>query len=187
MSTTVEEKAPIKFFGSIDLKADGITPASQVPAWMMELQCDLMQEAIDQKQRALDSGSVERENEGEYRVLIERETKRLREIKESRPVFNDSQKDQCAKAYKELRTGIRDALPSRDDEKFGHVRPHEEYKRNVKGCIKITAGTIEIAQANGIRVDDKQQISRNDATRLQSFIGAAIGEDGNVERLRKIK
>ena len=187
MSTaTAEKKGSICFFGEIDRTDKGIS--SQMPAWSFQNQIEMAQESIDQKQRALDGGFVARDNEPEYRELIAKETVRLRAIVESRPKLTTEELDLCAKAFKELRGQIKAALPTYDDEKRNFVRPHDEYRRNKRPCIELkNESTVNMCIANGINVSEKMEITRDDAIRLQTIIGRLIGEDTNIERVRKIK
>ena len=187
MSTDIKEATkPIQFFGAVDRNKKGDI-ASQMPAYTFSRQIELMQEGIDQKKRALELGFVASDNEAEYKQHIARETDRMQEILDSKPRLNDSDRDLCAKTYKELRAGIKETLTTVQDEQRGFVRPHEEHRKNKSACIKITEQTVDMCEANGIPVSDKGEISRDNAVRLQMMIGANIDADTNIERMRKIK
>jgi hypothetical protein len=176
---------PIQFFTAIDRNKDGKIK-SDYPAWTFPQQIENAKEEIGMKERALQSGSVDRESEGEYKLLLERESKRLEAIENSRPKLDAIQIDLCDKVYKDLKKGIQDSMPSYSDIHMNFVDGHEEHRRNSKPCIKVTGKTAELAQNNSIRVSDKGEMSRKDASKLYKIIGHAIGKDTNVERLRKI-
>lgn len=183
---TQDEPSNIQFFGAVDRNSKG-SVSSEMPAWYFDRQMELMQEEITKKQTALDMGFVARDSEGEYRANIEKETKRLDEIKASKPNLSDRDTDVCAKVYKELRTEIAPSMFTREEEHRNFVRPHEEHRINTLPCIKVSQKGAEIAKANGMDVSDKGELSRNNAVRLQMIIGRAIDSDVNIERLRKNK
>jgi len=174
----------IEFFGAIDRNKDGkIT--SEYPAYTFPQQIDNAREELAQKSRALQSGSVDRDSEGEYRILIEREEKRLQDIEKSRPILTDAEKDTCAKSYKDLTKGIKDSMPTHNDIHRNFVDAHEENRRNSNPCIKVAEKTAEIAEANGIRVTSDCEMSRKDASKMAKIIGHMIDENTNMERLRR--
>jgi len=186
MSTGTEtEEKSIEFFGAIDKSKDGTKITSEYPAYTFPQQIENAKEGLAQKTRALQSGSVDRESEGEYRFLIEREELQLQEIEKSRPVLSDVQLDLCALCYKDLSKGIKDSMPTLYDIQRNFVDAHEENRRNSKPCIEVNAKTAGLAHGNGIRVSEGRKMSRKDASKLWKIIGHVIGQNTNVERLRK--
>lgn len=173
-----------EFFGKVDRTKEGKI-SSEYPAWYFDRQTELLQESIDQKERALKGGHVPRESEGEYQIIIDREKKRLAEIIDSRPKLSGTDLDKCAKAYKSTIKEISNSMYTRSDSMRGFVDPHDEHKLNSTPCIKVTDVTAEIALQNGIRITDNGHMARKDAERLCKIIGRAIGENTNMERLRK--
>ena len=178
-----------QFFGVIDRKRDHKTGiekiSSEYPAWTFHQQLENAREELTQKERALATGSVDRESETEYRILIEREKAQLDAIEESRPNLSDADKDVCAKAYKDLTNGISASMPTLNDMHRNLVNAHEENRRNSKPCIKVSLKTAELAEKNGIKVTSNCEMSRKDASRLAKIIGHAIGEQTNMEYFRK--
>ena len=179
----------IQFFGAVDRKIDLRTGESKItseyPAWTMPRQIEIMEEGIAQKKRAMDMGFVDRANTGEHQVIIEREEQRLKEIKESKPKLTDQEKDVCAKVYKEVTGDIQKTMPYYYDMQKGHVDAHEQHRINSQPNIKMSDKACEIAKANGIKVSSNGMVSRNAASKLAKLIGHAIGENTNMERLRK--
>ena len=179
----------VTFFGAVDRKIDPTTGkekiSSEYPAYTFPQQIENAREDIAQKKRALQTGAVDRESEGEYRLIIEREEKRLDDIERSRPKLSDSDKDNLASAYKDLTKGIAGTMPTYYDIHRNFVNAHEEHRRNSNPCIKVNGKTAELAEHNGIKVSKDGEMSRKEASRLAKIIGHNIGENTNMERLRK--
>ena len=173
-----------KFFGKIDRTKDGKI-SSTYPAWYFDRQIETLEEGIAQKKRTLEGGFVERGNEGEYRINIEKEEKRLHDIIEGKPNLSAVEKDKCAKAYDHMAKEISSSMYNRSDMMKGFVDAHEEYRNNSKPCIKATNDFAEMAVENGIKVQDNGLMARKDVEKLCKIIGRAIGKSTNMERLRK--
>ena len=174
----------IQLFGGIDRAKDGkIT--SEYPAYTFPQQIDNLKEEIGMKSRLLQSGSVDRESEGEYRILLDRDAKRLEEIENSKPKLTEVEKDICAKSYDDLSKGIKENMPTHNDIYRNFVNAHEENRKNSNPCIKVSGKTAEIADANGIRVTSGGEMSRKDASKLYKILGHITNQNTNVERLRK--
>ena len=174
----------VEFFGAIDRTRDGKI-SSEYPAWTFPRQIEMAREQITIKTNALESGSVDRYSEGEYRIIIDREVERLDNIEKSRPTLTNVEKDSCAKAYKDLTAGIQGTMPTYSDMHRNFIDAHEEHRKNSTPCIKVSGKTAELAESNGIRVSGSGEMRRKDASKLAKIIGHAIGENTNMERLRK--
>lgn len=173
------------FFGEIDRNKDGKV-ASEYPAWTFPRQIENAKEEIDKKQRALDGGFVDRESEGEYKMAIERETERLTAIENSRPSLDKSEIDLCSKVYKSLVAGIGKTMPTRNDMHHNLIDAHDENRLNTSPSISVSADAAKMAQENEIRISDSGNMSRNDASRLAKILGHILGENTNMERLRRM-
>ena len=179
----------ITFYGAVDRKRDKETGenkiSSEYPAWTFPQQIENAKEDLAQKERALQTGSVDRGSEGEYRLLIEREKKQLEAIEASRPKLNDVEMDTCDKAYKDISKGVGESMPTLKDMHRNFIDAHEENRRNQNPCIKVSGKTAEIAEQNGIRVTKDCEMSRKDAWKLGKILGHILGKPTNMERLRK--
>lgn len=179
----------ITFYGAVDRKRDKETGenkiSSEYPAWTFPQQVENLKEDLAQKKRALQTGSVDRGSEGEYRLLIEREEKQLEAIEASKPKLTDVEMDMCDTAYKNIEKGVQDSLPTLKDMHRNFIDAHEENRLNQNPCIKVSDKTAEIASNNGIRVTKDCEMSRKDAWKLGKILGHILGKNTNMERLRK--
>lgn len=175
-----EKPDEIVFFNEIDLKKDG-TLSSEYPCWFFDTHISEMQESIDSKERQLKLGLVHPEMIGRVQAEMERDQKRLDEIKASRPILSGGAKDFAYSEYKKIASQLSDSMPTRREDKNGFVNAHEEYKRLNTPHIKVDP---KIAEACGIK-GTKGKLTAKQASRCYQIIGKALGENTNVERLRK--
>ena len=77
---------------------------------------------------------------------------------------------------------------TRADEKKGLVNPEDIVEHWTTPCIEISGELAKIAVTNGIRVQKHGsggRINEIDAGKLVKFSKAYLGEDTNLERLRR--
>lgn len=170
----------IHFFGKVDKNKDGVI-ASQYPAWMMETHVEELKRAIEEKELKLANHMVEPEDMMYIKAELDREKKRLVDIESSKPTLSGEQKDKVYSNYKDLAGKIADSLFTRDEMMLGLANPHEEAHRMVDPIIPINP---EIAEACGVESRDGK-VSRNEATRIFKILGKVLGEETNVEALRR--
>ena len=176
----VEEKSKIRFFGEVDLNAQG-GRISDVPAWCFDVHMDEMEESIASKQRQIDLGIVAPDSVHLMREEIRSEKEKLNLIKNSKPDLTGNQKDKCYNAYKALGERIRDTMPTRKEMNDGLVNAHDELKRMKSKHISISP---EIAKACMVKpVNGK--ITGDEANKCYRILGAALGENTSPERLRR--
>jgi hypothetical protein len=175
------DTSKIQFFGEVDLNKDGqIT--SQVPAWYLGPHIDAMETGIRRKEMQIERGAVESDQVPRLKAEIKRERTKLEAIKSSKPILTDAQKDRCASTYKSLGEQIKDTMPTRKETRQGLVNPHDELDR-LKGKKHIKIDT-QLAAACGVKpVHGK--ITGDEANKCYKILGKALGENTNVERLRK--
>jgi hypothetical protein len=180
----VEEPAAtsdgIQFFGDVDLTDDNRIK-SQLPAWYHDRQIDDLREGIDRKKRALKNRMIKEDQIARTENDIQAEEKRLKEVEESRPNLSGNQKDRCASAYQMLSEQIKSSLPTRKQSRDGLVSPHQELKRMKGKHIKIDK---DIADACGVKMVGGK-ISGDEAARCYKILGKVLGENTNVEALRR--
>jgi len=175
-----ESKSKITFFGEIDLnKEGGIT--SDMPAWYFERQIEDLEENITRKKGMLERGQITADQVPVIRSQIEQEQEKLKQIVSSRPRFTDDQVDRCWGVYKSLTEQIKDSMPTRKQTKDGLVNPYNELKRLKNKHIKIDP---EIAAACGVK-PIHGKITGDEANKCYQIIGKALGENTNVEALRR--
>lgn len=170
----------ITFFGKVDKKGDKVT--SEYPSWMLDVHIDELRESVAQRERALERGDVAPSELGYIREALKKEKARLTEIEASKPSLSPDQTDKIAKEYDKLSKEIKDSLFSYDEMHKGLANPHEEARRMVNPCIKVDP---EVARACGVTPNEKGLVSRNDAAKVFKITGKYLGENTNIEALRK--
>jgi tellurite resistance protein len=170
----------IQFFGDVDLTDDNRVK-SQLPAWYFDRQIDDMQEGIDRKKRAIKNRMIKEDQIPITENQIKAEEGRLKDIIESRPNLSGNQKDRCASAYQMLSEQIQATMPTRKQSRDGLVSPHQELKRMKGKHIKVDP---DIAAACGVKMVGGK-ISGDEAARCYKILGKVLGENTNVEALRR--
>ena len=169
----------ISFFSEVDLRNDG-KPASEYPSWFFDIHIAEMKENIERKKRQLDRGLVHPEMIMRVRMEVQNEEKRLKELEGSKPRLTKGQKDVVYREYQKLADQLSESMPTRREDRQGFVRPHEELKRLNTAYIDIDPN---VAAACGL--GKRTKITGKQAAKCYQIMGKALGEDANVEKLRK--
>lgn len=175
----------VNFFGAVDRKGkreDGAV-TSEYPAFYFHTQYDELEEETAKAERNLERGLVPASEVPYIKAEIERNKDRLIEIQKAHPRLEGRQKDAVYNLYKELAAQIQDSMYTRTDMKKGLVDAHEEARRMSQPIISVK-GNEKFFHNMGIKAH-KGKISRNQASRAYKIMGKALGENTNVERLRK--
>jgi len=102
------------------------------------------------------------------------------------PKLSDGEKDRLARIYKEeLSPQISASLFTRTDMMKGMANPHEEAKRMVQPCIKLSGEAVQFADLCKVEVKNGNMVSRNNAAKMFKLIGKLLGMPTNIEVLRK--
>lgn len=177
----------IQFFGKIDLNKDGKI-ASKIPAWAMRPHIEELEEEIGRKERALEAETIPMDSIPKTKEDLRKEKKKLQDILESKPTLTETEQNKVWKIYKDLGTAIKPALFSRSDMMKGLASAHEEMRRMKDPVMSINREVADICESNGIRVTEKKEglfVSRDGAIDMWKHIGRYLGEQTNVEILRK--
>ena len=177
----VKEDARIRFFGEIDCNEKDGTIKSDMPAWYFDVHITNLEESLSRKKRMLERGLIPQEQVQMTKNQIAGEQARLDAIKASKPTLEGRNKDLAYNAYISLGKQIKDSMPTRKESRNGLVNPHEELKRLKEKHISISP---EIAKACGVNVF-RGHISGDEANKCYQILGKALGENTNVERLRR--
>ena len=113
---------------------------------------------------------------------------RYDEIVSSRPKLRAGDKDNLYKLYKDVGEKIKDSLFTRTDMAKGLADPHEELDRQKNQRISLpleTENMISLVSGMNVKISKKGQVNRDDAIRIYRIAGKYLGEDTNVERLRR--
>lgn len=171
----------IQFFGDIDLTDDNRI-RSPLPAWYQKAAIAELEENIGRKKRALKNRMIKEDLIMRTEAEIKAEEERLNEIVSSLPKLNSAQRDRCASSYKMLADQIRESMPTRKQTRDGLVSPQKEYQRlKVAKHIKIDP---DIAAACGVRPQNGK-ITGTEAATCYKILGGALGEETNIEHLRR--
>ena len=179
----------IQFFSRIDKNKIG-KRASETPAWAMRTHIDALRESIEAKERMLERGDCPLDAVPQTRAEIRKEQQRLDEILESRPKASPDIEDKLWKVYKSLGKDIQDTLFTRSDMKLGLASPHEEARRMKEPIIKVNREIADLCKENEVPVHVKGNdayLTRDNATKVRQWIGKYLGEETNIEALRKDK
>src|SRR3990167_6975685 len=155
----------ITFFSAVDRKgkrADGEI-ASAKPAWCQTPLIEELKETIDQTTGRLERGEVPSEEVFYVRNELKKNKERYETIIGSKPKIQGKDLDDLSKMQKELAISIKESNFSATAMKKGTASPHEEARRMSEPCIRVP---IELAEACGVEVNSKGEISRNEAVRI---------------------
>jgi len=175
----------INFFGATDRKGKkaGEAITSTYPAFYFSTQLDELIEETEKQERVLRKGLVPPSEVPYVTADIEKNKKRIQEIEQNYPRLNDKERDEVWGVYKDLAKDISDSMFTRTEMKQGFADAHEEARRMSEPLIPIK-GKEKFFHNMGIKATGGK-ISRNDASRAYKIIGKVLGENTNVEKLRK--
>ena len=170
----------IQFFGKVDKNKDGDI-SSEMPAWFFDVQLDRLTESVSKKQRQLDRGEVPPEHAFTMKNEIAGLKEKITNIQMSKPTLKGGQKDMVYKEYQNLEQQIADSMPTRREDRQGFVNPRDELKRMKSPHIAITPKMAEACGVNPV----KGKISGDQAAKCYKMMGKVLGENTNVERVRR--
>lgn len=187
----------IEFFGKVDrqgFKEDGKITSAE-PAWRHRRRIDLLREEIGEDEIRLRNGRELGLLDGpqERRLVqeVRKKSERLDDLEASRPQLSGKQVDETAKLYEDLGPLIGGSLFTRDDAKKGLCDCHEELRRQKSACLELPMTESRMEVLHGMNIQYQKsgpgvvKVSRDEATKIYRIAGAYLGEDTNVERLRK--
>jgi len=175
----------VQFFGSVDRKdrkPDGRI-VSEYPAFYFTTHIDDLEERLASNKRAIASGLINPQAIPELRAEIEKDSVRLAEINKSHIKLTGKDKDEAANLYKELGDKIQDSMFSRSEMMKGLANPHDELNRRITPTIPVGKHG-EVFKNMGI-TPVKGKVSRTQAARVFKILGKVLGENTNIEHLRR--
>lgn len=170
----------IQFFGNVDKTPAGKI-SSEMPAWFYDVHIEKLEEGIASKKRAVEMGNVPPEQIFRMKNEIKNETERIAEIKRTKPTLNGGQRTAVSNEYHKLQNQIADSMPTMREDQRGFVNPRDELARLKSPHIDISP---KMAQACGV-TPVKGKITGDQAAKCYKIMGKVLGENTNVERLRK--
>ncbi len=172
----------IQFFTEMDIDSKGRIKHTY-PIYFERLQEQDIREEIRRTETGLENKYYSGAGIGEARERLKKAKDSLDKLLEIRPKF-DKQKDSINRLTKELATVITPSMYRRKDVSKGLVDAHQEARKMVEPVITLTPWAQKVAITNGIRVKDGK-VSRDDASRLWQMGREALGEERNIEILRR--
>jgi len=184
-----QKVSDIIFFGKPDKYLDKETGewkvSSSYPAWYFDRHIGMLKEDYDRCERALPwADQAEIPN---LKATMEKIKRRIKEIEESRPILGDRLRALCGKVYVKSKAAIQDSLFSRSEMLKGLADAHEELRRqkdpifsgfNDRGEEGALFKLLNIQHVAG-------KYSRDQLVKAYKILGKLLGEDINIERLRK--
>ena len=174
----------IKFYGAIDRDKFGKV-CSEYPAYMSEVHLENTQEQCNSMKRMLGRGQIPDDRLMGHKRDIEVLENKIKQIVESKPHLSDPEKNHLHELFKKLVGSITETLFTRSEMNIGLANPRTEMKRMIGPCVKVDAKFHDVLEGVGIQVDKDSMVSRNQATKVAKIIGFLLGEDFNIEALRK--
>ena len=170
----------IEFFGDVDRNIKGEVNA-EMPAWFHDIHLADFEEKIARNQRQIKRGEVALESVPIVQQDIARLKERVKEIRASKPMLKGGQKDMIAKQYFALQTAIADSMPTHRDNKKGYVNPRDELKRWKEYHVPVDK---DLAKACNVKFE-KGKTTGNGADKMYKMMGRLLGENENIEKIRK--
>lgn len=177
---------PIKFFGAVDRERNDINGKilSAYPAWYYDEKIDRMKDDIIVRENRIVNGRVPSDRIEEERNALDERKKRLKGIIQSKPKLTGKERDEVSKFFKHLRDQVINRLPSRTDVLKGTVEIRGEVMWKKKPSIGVE-GFVPLCEALGLTMPEKKMISGHQAMLALKVLGKLLGEETNIERLRR--
>ena len=179
-------ESAIKWFTEVDLNDKGKV-ASDYPAWYFDVHVKELAEDIRSLENGIDEGIYIGKKRRDAVKQLETKKQRYSQIVDGKPKMTDVNKDKVMRSFKELGGKIGESMFSHDDMWKMTADAHAEAERMVMPCIAVTdevAGSF--VKERGMKVVDGK-ISRNDASIVWKCMAKALGEQTDVEALRRVK
>lgn len=171
----------IEFFGAVDKTRDGKI-SGVMPAWFFDVHLEKLEESVSRKKRQLERNQIPQNNVFMIKNEIKAEEDKIIEIKKTMPRVTGKDKDTVAKDYFSIGQQLAESMPTRRDEFNGFANAREELKKDTTPGIKISP---EMARAMGVTPAKGNLITRKQAVKFYKMAGKILGENTNVERLRR--
>jgi len=177
---------PIKFFGAVDRERNDANGKilSAYPAWYYDEKIDRMKDDIIVRENRIVNGRVPTDRLEEEKNALDERKKRLKGIIQSRPKPVGKERDEVSKFFKHLRDQVINRLPSRSDVLKGTIEIRGEIMWKKKPSIGVE-GFVPMCESLGLTMPERKMISGHQAMLALKVLGKLLGEETNIERLRR--
>jgi hypothetical protein len=179
--TPVVENSDFQMFSEIDINHHG-NVGSYLPAWAYSQLIGDLQSEIDKDEIQVSQQNISSDKANELKRTIKLKRERLAEIVDSRPKVDTDQVDNIQKGLGEK---ISDSMFTYTDMQRGTADAHEEARRMSEPCIKLSDAEANFAIGCNVVPNGNRMISRNQAAKMWKIARRYIGENSNIETLRK--
>jgi hypothetical protein len=179
--TPVVEASNYQMFSEVDINHHG-NVGSYLPAWaytqlIMDLEND-----INDAELQVNKSNISADKANELKRVIKLKKERLDEILNSRPSVDVDKVNDISKTIGEK---IADSMFSRTDMMRGTADAHTEAYRMVQPCIKLSDEEANFAVGCNVVPNRDRMISRNQAAKLWKIAQRYLGNNSNIEILRR--
>lgn len=176
-----QENSPVQFFGEVDLNPKGGV-GSSYPGWMFPRLIEDLEEQIAYEDRQLKDQLLDAVQKAAIQESMEKKKERLVKIKDSRPKLD---KDEASKVRDSLSEKIKESLFTYDQMHKGTADAHKELARMKDPCIKLDEKELEYALGARVQISSDKKVSRDSASKIYKIVSSYLGEDSNIESLRR--
>lgn len=175
------EASDYQVFSEVDLNQKNQV-GSYMPAWAYDTLISDLKDDITKGEITLKSSNISQERMSELRDSIEKKKERLYQILDNKPKMDTDKVNSISSSIGEK---VADSMFSYTEMQKGTVNAHEEARRMSEPCIKLDPNEANFALACNIPVGKDRQISRNQAAKMWKIARKYLGENSNVETLRR--
>lgn len=177
----VVENSDFQMFSEVDINSHG-NVGSYMPAWaydqlIEDLKADISGDEIKVRQANISVDKI-----AELQRTIKRKKERLDEIESSRPKIDS---DVVSGLEKGLGEKIADSMFTRTEMERGTADAHTEARRMVQPCIKLSDTEANFAIGCNVVPNKDKMVSRNQAAKIWKIARRYLGENSNIETLRR--
>ena len=176
-----QENSPVQFFGEVDLNPRGGV-GSAYPGWMFPRLIEEMEEQILYEESQLKDQLLDASQKASIRESIDKKRERLQKIEDGRPKLD---KDEVAGIRGSIGEKIKESLFTYDQMQKGTADAHKELARMKDPCIKLDGKELEYALGARVAISEDKKVSRDSAAKIYKMCSAYLGEDSNIESLRR--
>lgn len=177
------EAEEVKFFGEVDINKHG-NVGSEMPSWYFRTQNESLDNDIQETEQAISRGEIREDKKPEILADLAKMKEKREKIKQSQAELTPYE-DAISKMTKTIGKKIAEAMFTRTDMMRGTADAHDEARRMAYPCIKLEGDELLFAKKANCKIDKNGMVSRDDASRMWKMGRRALGENSNIEILRK--